>query len=192
MVESIKSKLSLKINFTLEKEYCECVWDLIDHEKVKLMKKYMQHGDISCYDHSLHVSYISFRLCKKLGLDPCSAARGGLLHDFFLYDWHTDSKPYTGLHGFVHPSIALKNANEYFSLNNIEKDIIEKHMWPLTLRLPKYKESYVVLMVDKYCATFETWDSISKKLLWKNTNQLKQLFDNVGKTFRVSLNFRHN
>ena len=177
MAESIKSKLSLKIKFTLEKEYCDCVWDLIDHEKVKLMKKYMQHGDISCYDHSLHVSNISFRLCKKLGLDPCSAARGGLLHDLFLYDWHTDNKSYTGLHGLVHPGIALKNANEYFSLNNIEKDIIEKHMWPLTLRLPKYKESYVVLMVDKYCALFETLNLISKKILIN----LKQLLDEISK-----------
>jgi uncharacterized protein len=54
-------------------------------------------------------------------------------------------------------------------MNNIEKDIIEKHMWPLTLRLPRYKESYVVLMVDKYCAFSETLNLISKK----DTNQLK-------------------
>jgi uncharacterized protein len=133
------------------------------------MKNYMQHGDISCYTHSLHVSYISFRLCKKLGLDYLSAARGGLLHDFFLYDWHSDKNSHTGLHGFVHPGIAMKNANKYFALNNIEEDIIEKHMWPLTLRLPKYRESYVVLMVDKYCAFDETLNLISKKI----TNQLK-------------------
>jgi len=78
-------------------------------------------------------------------------------------------KKLTGLHGFVHPGIAVQNANEYFSLNNIEKDIIEKHMWPLTLRLPRYKEAYVVLMVDKYCAFSETLNLISKK----DTNQLK-------------------
>jgi len=54
--------------------------------------------------------------------------KGWLLHDFFLYDWHADKKTSTKLHGFVHLCIAVKNANEYFSLNNIEKDIIEKHM----------------------------------------------------------------
>ena len=60
--------------------------------------------------------------------------------------------------------IKCQDGNKYirYSLNNIEKDIIEKHMWPLTLRLPKYKESYVVLMVDKYCALFETWNLIKK------------------------------
>lgn len=165
MVKLIKSKLRLKINFTLENEYYDCVRDLNDHEKVKSMQYFIQHGDVSCLEHSLYVSYISFRLCNKLGLDYCSAARGGLLHDFFLYDWHADKKTHKGLHGLIHPNIALENANKYFSLNSIEKDIIEKHMWPLTLRLPRHKESYVVLMVDKYCALVETFNFISKNYL---------------------------
>jgi uncharacterized protein len=41
-------------------------------------------------------------------------------------------------------------------LNDIEKDIIEKHMWPLTLKLPKYKEAFIVSFVDKYCAFMES------------------------------------
>jgi uncharacterized protein len=61
-------------------------------------------------------------------------------------------------------------------MNNIEKDIIEKHMWPLTLRLPRYKESYVVLMVDKYCALTETLN-----LLSSNTNQLKRYESRISK-----------
>ena len=34
-------------------------------------------------------------------------------------------------------------------------DIIVKHMWPLTVTLPKYRESYIVTLADKYCATSE-------------------------------------
>ena len=45
-----------------------------------------------------------------------------------------------------------------FCLNVIEKDIIEKHMWPLTIRLPKYKESFIVSFVDKYCSTAEIFN----------------------------------
>jgi len=80
--------------------------------------------------------------------------RGGLLHDFFLYDWHVKNQR-KGLHGFTHPRVALENAIEHFDLNDTEKDIIEKHMWPLTIRLPKTKESLVVSLVDKYCSLLE-------------------------------------
>lgn len=155
MIKLIKSKLKLKTNCSDDEEYIRCVCDLIEHEKVQSMKNYMQHGNISCLEHSLYVSYCSFVICKRFKFDYYSAARGGLLHDFFLYDWHT-TKPDKGMHGFIHPNIALQNANKYFNLNKREKDIIEKHMWPLTLKLPKHKETFVVLLIDKYCAFIET------------------------------------
>ncbi|MFY9177797.1 MAG: hypothetical protein WBI74_09250 [Caldicoprobacterales bacterium] len=160
MIGLIKSKYKLRTDskikevYELKAEYKECISDLISHDLVISMRNYRHHGDVNCLEHSLYVSYTSFRICKKLGLDYRSAARGGLLHDFYLYDWHI-GKPYKGLHGFIHPDIALQNAVKYFSLNNIEKDIIKKHMWPLTLKLPKYNETFVVLMVDKYCAIME-------------------------------------
>lgn len=135
-------------------EYMECVRDLIDHEIVKSMKNFIQHSNIDCLEHSMTVSYMSYEACKRLGLDYRSAARGGLLHDLFLYDWHT-TRTKEGLHGFTHPYTALYNARKYYELNSIEEDIIVKHMWPLTLRLPRYKESVVVSMVDKYCSMAE-------------------------------------
>ncbi|AKN31522.1 HD family phosphohydrolase [Clostridium carboxidivorans P7] len=155
MIEWIKLKLSLKIDFFSDKKYEKCVCDVIHHEMVVSMKNYIQHGNTNCLEHSLYVSYISYMICRRLGLDYRSAARGGLLHDFFLYDWHM-RRPQKGLHGFIHPNIALKNANKYFNLNDNEKDIIQKHMWPLTITLPRYKESFVVLFTDKYCAFMET------------------------------------
>lgn len=172
MIEWIKLKLNLKTDFSCEREYEKCIYDLIQHEMVGTMKNFIQHGDINCLEHSLYVSYSSYLICKRLGLDYRSAARGGLLHDFFLYDWH-NTKPHKGLHGFVHPNIALQNANRYFNLNDREKDIIQKHMWPLTLRLPRYKEAFVVLLADKYCASMERikFGNI------KNINRLKEIFE---------------
>ena len=61
------------------------------------------------------------------------------------------------LHGFEHPRKALKNAEEAFSLTAVERDIILRHMWPLTIVPPKYAESYVIVMYDKYCSTMETF-----------------------------------
>lgn len=132
--------------------YHDCVHDLIHQPVVRSMDQYIQHGDVDCFEHSLFVSYYSFLICRKLGLDTRSAARGGLLHDFFLYDWHEKSSR-KGLHGFTHPKTALENARRHFELNETEQNIIRTHMWPLGLPVPLYPEAWVVWMVDK-CCTF--------------------------------------
>ena len=96
-------------------------------------------------------------LCKQLGGNWRSAARAGLLHDLFLYDWHTHAKE-TGqyFHGFTHPKAALENADRYFRLTGEERMIILRHMWPLTLIPPTSKAGYAVTCADKYCSTVET------------------------------------
>lgn len=129
--------------------------ELIGNEKVQSLSNYVQHKNISRLDHSLSVSYYSFRISKFLGLDHASAARGGLLHDFYLYDWTDKDRPSKREHGFVHPKIALENATKHFDLNHREQDIIRKHMWPMTISLPKCREAWVIVMVDKYCACME-------------------------------------
>jgi uncharacterized protein len=138
----------------LPNEYLLCVGDLLSHPLVCSMEGFVQHNEISCLEHSISVSFTSYRICRRLGLDSRAAARGGLLHDFFLYDWHT-SKPAHGLHGYIHPRIALDNANKNFLLSAREQDIIRHHMWPVTIRPPKFRESYIVLLVDKYYAVVE-------------------------------------
>lgn len=147
-------KFKLRINSNDIEEYKKCIDDIIFHDSVQMMKKFKHHYFVTCFEHSVNVSFYSFFICKTLGLDYKSAARGGLLHDFFLYDWRT-TKLSGGKHGFVHPKIALNNATGLFQLNDIEKDIIVKHMFPLTLQPPLYKESIVVCLVDKFCAIHE-------------------------------------
>ncbi len=142
--------------FILEPEYYRCIKDLIESEVVLQMKKYIHHGNTSCFEHCLNVSYMNYKICKWLNLDYRSAARAGLLHDLFLYDWHLKhSKKILEKHGFTHSKIALFNAQKYFNLNNLEKDIILKHMWPLNIELPKYKETCVIVLTDKICCIKE-------------------------------------
>ncbi len=154
MINLIKSKLNLEVDFSSYEEYKRCISDLVQNEIIWSMGSFVQHSNITCLEHSIYVSYISYLICRRLNFDYCSAARGGLLHDFFLYDWHI-TKSSDGLHGFTHPYTALENANKSFDLNDLEKDIIVKHMWPLTVKLPKYKEAFIVSFVDKYCALME-------------------------------------
>lgn len=145
----------LFVRFAFDAEYLGCILDLMQNERVRSMKNYVQHGGISCLEHCLYVSYSSYRVCRRRGLDSCSAARGALLHDFFLYDWHTEN-PYGNRHAFEHPRAALRNADRYFALNPLEREIILRHMWPLTLTPPRHPEALVVSLADKYCAFLET------------------------------------
>ena len=146
--------------------FFEIIKDIISNETVKQMKNYRQHCNTSCYKHCMQVAYFTYIACKKLSLDYVSATRAAMLHDLFLYDWRKKYRnvDLSGLHAFIHPKIALKNASELFELNNLEKDIIEKHMWPVTLSFPKYKESYIVTIMDKYSACLETYLYIKSKL----------------------------
>ncbi len=147
-------------------EFFNIINDIISNETVKKMKNYRQHCNTSCYTHCLHVAYYSYIIAKKLNLDYRSTARAAMLHDLFLYDWRKKYRDVElpGLHAFVHPKIALKNSLEIFSLNKKEIDIILKHMWPVTICPPKYKESYIVTLMDKYSALRETYLYLQSKL----------------------------
>lgn len=151
MIKAIGSHIDL-----LNSEYYSYVEDLINDDIVLQMKNYIQHGTTTCFQHCVNVSYYNYLLCKLFKLNCRDAARAGLLHDLFLYDWHTDKNP---THGFTHPAAALANAEHYFELNAREVDIIAKHMFPLTPKPPRYKETVVIILVDKYCGLVETCES---------------------------------
>lgn len=138
--------------------YLEEIKDLITHPTVQSMRLYGQHGNTDCLNHCLAVSYLSYVTCLRLGLNARAAARGGLLHDMFLYDWHTYRKT-TGkrFHGFTHPATALENARQLFTLTKVEEEIILKHMWPITVIPPLYPETYVIVYYDKICSVRETF-----------------------------------
>lgn len=140
------------------RQFRRCIKDVAEHSTVQSMKKFPHHGKTNCFEHCRHVAYFNYKWCRALNLDYRSAARAGMLHDLFLYDWHTHAKE-TGkrLHGLTHPDTALRNALLHFRLNRTEKDIIQNHMWPVTLRhFPRTKEGWIIVLADKYCGLLET------------------------------------
>ena len=132
----------------------------LNTEKVQSMRGYLQHGDTTTLDHAIAVAYYSLMLDRKwnLNCDKSSLVRGALLHDYFLYDWHQPHKEY-GLHGFTHPFTALRNAVQDFNLNAVERNIIARHMFPLVPIPPRYRESMIVCLADKFCSLNETFSS---------------------------------
>ena len=135
-------------------EYKACLEGILDHEQVMKLDLHTQHCNTSRLQHSINVSYYSFLICRMFGWDYRSAARAGLLHDLYFYDWRVTKYLRSG-HASWHPRVALDNAKRITELNKVEIDAIEKHMWPCTPVPPRYIESYVITFVDKTCAVVE-------------------------------------
>lgn len=133
--------------------------DILDSHNFYRTRRHIQHGNVTVNEHVRDVARTSLAISERLHIS-CSQGeliRGALLHDYFLYDWHQpDLENPHRLHGFYHPGKALQNASLEYVLTDREKDIIKKHMWPLTVVPPKYKEAWIVTIADKWCSLRET------------------------------------
>ena len=138
--------------------------------RLGLCREFVQHGDVSVYEHVVAVAVESCRMadvlaCHGIAVDRPSLVRGALLHDYFLYDWH-DPEPWHRLHGFRHPFFALRNAEADFALGERERNIIVRHMFPLVPVPPTCREAWIVCGADKLVALRETLDSrVPERLL---------------------------
>ncbi len=135
--------------------------DILVSEHIKVMKDSLQHGTTTVYEHVVSVAKVSclwaHLLEQRFGItvDKKSLVRGALLHDYFMYDWHIYAKDHKW-HGFSHANAAFVNAKRDFNINDIESDVIRKHMFPLNIRPPRHKESVLICLADKWCVLCET------------------------------------
>lgn len=144
----------LKETWRNDQEYMSYVGDLLAKKEVQKLANYTQHHFSTRLQHVITVSYLSYRLAKRFNLNAKATARAGLLHDLFYYDWRV-TKFDRGTHAWIHPRIAVRNAEKITTLTPLEKDIIIHHMFGATLCPPKSKEGFIVTCVDKYSATAE-------------------------------------
>ena len=135
--------------------FLDCVAPLLSSREVNEMRRWRHHYAVTCYEHSLFVSYVSFRIARRFGWDCRAAARAGLLHDLFLYD-SSDRSAHPGNQCLDHPVAALRNARALCpDLSEKEANAILTHMWPLAIHLPRSKEAEAVNLADKVCAALE-------------------------------------
>ncbi len=136
--------------------------EIVNHEEYQKLKLYTHHLCMTRYEHSMHVAYRAYYKalkCKK-DVDYKSIIRGALLHDFYFYQREDAPKD----HLKSHPALSLENNLKYFEINDLEKDIILSHMWPVGGPKPKFKESSIVNKSDKVCSIVEVV-KIKKKFI---------------------------
>ena len=56
--------------------FLACVGPLLDSSEVSAMKQWRHHCSTTCYQHSLFVSYVAFRLARYFGWDYRAAEIG--------------------------------------------------------------------------------------------------------------------
>lgn len=129
--------------------------------RLGLTRGFIQHGNVSVYEHVLAVATASAHMADALArhgiqVDRRALIRGALLHDYFLYDWHVPD-PAHRLHGFKHPYFALEHAERDFpDLTARERNVIVRHMFPLVPIPPACREAWIVCLADKLVAARET------------------------------------
>lgn len=137
-----------------DKEYLSIVEDILDNSKFKELKNYRHHG-IDRYDHSLRVSYWSYKRALKMGLDYKACARAGLLHDFYFTNNQKQSvrdRIYVLRH---HNDFSIDDARKYFDVSEKEAEIMRTHMFPINKSIPLSKEAWILNGADKIASSYE-------------------------------------
>ena len=150
--------------YNKDKEYLFIIDKIMNNNEFRKIEN-IKHHNTTRLDHSMKVSYYSYKIAKSLRLDYKEVARGGLLHDFYIDEISECSKikDKVILFSTKHPKDAVNNATTYFDLSEKEINIIESHMFPVDYRIPKYAESWIVSLVDKILSIGE----FSKKFGYK-------------------------
>ncbi len=139
-----------------DKEFLLLVETITKDETYRTLKHQRHHVKSNVYDHSLRVARLLHRHHKKHPSknDPKALIRGALLHDYYLYDRKGRNRP--RFHGASHPRLALSNAlRKYPDLGKTERDMIRRHMFPLTLIPPKTRGGWLLWYYDKVAAMQE-------------------------------------
>ncbi len=148
-----------------DEEYLYIIDHILKNNEFQKMST-IKHHNTTRMNHSLKVSYYSYKIAKSLRLDYEDVARGGLLHDFYVEEIRKCNKIKDKilLFSIKHPSEAVINASNNFELSEKEINIIKSHMFPVDYRIPKYAESWIVSLVDKVLSFGEVSKRFGGKL----------------------------
>ena len=137
------------------REFLGITRDILTSPEFLAMKAVRSHVNGTLYYHSAKVAYLCYRHYKRKGVDTATlteVTRAALLHDYYLYDRHKKGA-HIKHHWRRHSRIALRNAGrDYPGLTKRQCDMIAHHMFPVTLRPPRYRAGWMLCLFDKLAA----------------------------------------
>ncbi|MCR4781361.1 MAG: HD domain-containing protein [Lachnospiraceae bacterium] len=143
-----------------ERRIIERLDEILKDARIKKMDEFIQHGRTTTLEHSISVARFACFLNAKTGMrvDEEELFLAAMLHDYFLYDWHTKGDK---LHGYHHPYIAAENAAKDFGVSEFVQSMIRTHMWPLNLRdIPRSRGAWILTFSDKVISAQETMNGL--------------------------------
>ena len=148
-----------------KKIYYDIYSEFYNVNKYRELKSIIHHGN-NRLDHINRVAKMSFLFSRLLKQDYVYCTRGAMMHDFFTTDDLSRSDMKYRKFLSLHPKIALENSLKYFDVNEIEKDVILSHMFPVVKGKPYYSESKVVCLCDKLVSFYEFFKYEAKSSIY--------------------------
>ena len=169
-------------------EWYQIVEDILKNPEFQKRKLFMHHHNLTVWDHSILVSFKAYMAGGYFKADRRICAIAGLFHDFYSQAWIStpeiealengkytklmkEPKPWYKMHGFTHAKDASINYIKYFPELEDKKitNSILRHMFPLNIIPPRYKEGFIITMIDKLNSVHElpSITYVSKKIIHK-------------------------
>lgn len=155
-------------------KWLSIVEEILLNDEFQKRKLFKHHHNMSVWDHSILVSFNSFLVGRYFNADARVCAIAGLLHDFYSQAWLSSpeletledgkytqelkkKKTLFKMHGFTHAKDASENYVKYFpELENKRiTNSIKRHMFPLNIIPPRYKEGFIITAIDKWNSVHE-------------------------------------
>ena len=141
-------------------EFEDIINSYITREEFKDLKNYKHHG-ISRYEHLLRTAYYTYKVSKFFKLDYQEITLAALFHDYY----HDEVKDLPFRKRLIkHPEYAIKNASKLVKLTPKQENIIRTHMFPITIKPPKYKEGWLVDIVDDIASLTDVFLLMGRKI----------------------------
>lgn len=135
--------------------------DILSSDRFHKAWNIRHHYSTSVAVHSERTAEYAMRICSWLKrhsvrINEEDVMRACLLHDIGMTDDKV-SHSISFRKAYLHPVRSEQIAKDEFHANAVQCNAIRRHMWPICVIPPRYKEGWIVIAADKLCSLREVF-----------------------------------